>query len=742
MGDRYSSRRRTAPLLGIQTHGYRSKSLSADILLGTVFGLDNVLWSYTFASLIFVDALSAYLPLGIALLLVSGAIVGTTVALTSKIPVHVVSAEEGVVAVLGTVAVAMNARMAEFASADSAATTIIAIMALATLLIGLSFLLVARFNLGLLIQLTPFPVVCGFLAGIGWLFFTAGISMTIGKDVEIYAIDAVLTPDALSHWLPALGCGLAIHLLLRRVDHSLALPVSLLVCALGFFLASTMHGVSLQTLRAEGWLFDVSSRAQPKGLHDLAFFAINWPFVVSVLPQIAAMVVISLLTASFSFSALELGLGESLDFNHELASHGLANVLGALCLGLAGSTEAPPTILGHRTGGGSRILPLAACALFLVAAAFGPSFVAFIPKIAIGALAFVAALQLIHEYLIETARLMNALDSAIVWLIFGVIVFVGFIPGVAAGLILMTLLFIVRYSKIDIVASAYSLNQIASSVERARPERQVLRQFGNSVRLFNLRGFLFFGTANMLFERMKTICEQSTPDSYFIFNFRRVNGIDSTAAQVFGKIVNLLESRKIMPVFCALDQGAAKAFAVAGLLEGNTRLVLADPDLALKWVEERILADRAAPDPRSSTVVAILEDMIGDHDKAEKLASIMERVSLDEGQYLFRQGDVETTAYVIQSGTVEIRLETDDGRLIRLREFRRCAFVGEMAAYSTNRRRSGSAIAIEPSVLYRVDGERLKALCNAELEAAMHELMARLLTSRLEFMNERTRADL
>src|SRR5215831_1029514 len=120
-----------------------------------VFGLDNVLWAYTFASLIFVGALSAYLPLGITILLVSGAIIAATVALTSKIPGHVVSAEEGVVAVLGTVAIAMNVKMGNFSSIDAAATTMFAIIALSTLLIGVCFLLVARFNLGLLIQLTP-----------------------------------------------------------------------------------------------------------------------------------------------------------------------------------------------------------------------------------------------------------------------------------------------------------------------------------------------------------------------------------------------------------------------------------------------------------------------------------------------------------------------------------------------------------------------------------------------------------
>ena len=142
-----------------------------------------------------------------------------------------------------------------------------------------------------------------------------------------------------------------------------------------------------------------------------------------------------------------------------------------------------------------------------------------------GALVFMAATQFIHEYLIDAGRQMSCSDMLTVWLIFGVIVFVGFIPGILVGLILTSLLFIVRYSKIDILGSSYSLNQIASSVERAAPERKLLHEFGEHVQLFNLRGFLFFGTANVFFERMKAICDQSRSGTHFIFNFRRVSGI-------------------------------------------------------------------------------------------------------------------------------------------------------------------------------------------------------------------------
>lgn len=65
-----------------------------------------------------------------------------------------------------------------------------------------------------------------------------------------------------------------------------------------------------------------------------------------------------------------------------------------------------------------------------------------------------------------------------------------------------------------------------------------------------------------------------------------------------------------------------------------------------------------------------------------------------------------------------------------------------MAAYTANKKRSASAVAIKPSVLYRLDASRMKVLNGFDAEAVLHELVARLLTARLGFMNQRIIADL
>jgi CRP-like cAMP-binding protein len=170
-------------------------------------------------------------------------------------------------------------------------------------------------------------------------------------------------------------------------------------------------------------------------------------------------------------------------------------------------------------------------------------------------------------------------------------------------------------------------------------------------------------------------------------------------------------------------------------------LIFDNLDLALKSVEERLLEEHQS-ETDSKELVEMLEEILGDKRKAAELAASMECLTLDSGAYLFRQGDLDTSAYLIHSGKIEIRLEIDARRHIRLREFRHGSVIGEMAAYSANKARSASAMAIEPTVLYRFDAIRLSAMNDFKSEAALHELVARLLATRIGFMNQRIEADL
>jgi SulP family sulfate permease len=739
-----SWRARLLSALGVQTTGYRPKTLVTDLSLGLINGVDYVLWSYAFASMLFVGGLAGHLPLAITIILISAAIIGGIVAVTSKFPVHIAGLEEQAVAILATVAIAMNARMGEFAGPNAAAATMFALMAGTALILGVCFFLAARFNLGTLIQLIPFPVVCGFLAGTGWLFFSSAIQMMTEVEVDVRDLSHILGYEQLIRWVPGLACGIAIYVVMRVNDHFFALPAALLACLAGFYGVSRLEGMTLDELRAGGWLFEIELYGGKHGLGSLDFAHVNLRFMRSVIPEVATIIMLSLLSAAFSFSALELGSGEPLDLSHELRGHGLANVTSGFCLGLPGMGDVAASVMFRRMGASSRITPLASCGLCIVAALAGGSFVHYIPKLMLGALIFLIAIHFFNDWLIEACRRMNRLDALTVWLIFGVIVVVDFLPGILVGIIWTSMVFIARFRKIEVLGSSLGLNQLSSSVERSTAQRKFLREHGKAVRIFNLRGYIFFGSANDFFERIKESYqdESGAAPSFALFNFTRVVGMDSTGAQVFVKLIAFLNSKQIKPVFCGMNRWVAKAFGVAEVFAEGESLMLDELDAALKTIEESLLAQR--PQERAQgDIREILLEFLGGRDKVESLMPLMDRVALKQGAYLFRQGDSETSFYLIQSGAIEVRLEEPGGKPTRLREFRQGSVLGEMAAVTDARQRTASAVAIEDAVVYRLEPDKVTELGEHALEYRLliNELIARLLASRLSFMNERTQAD-
>src|ERR1700760_4329020 len=77
------------------------------------------------------------------------------------------------------------------------------------------------------------------------------------------------------------------------------------------------------------------------------------------------------------------------------------------------------------------------------------------------------------------------------------------------------------------------------------------------------------------------------------------------------------------------------------------------------------------------------------------------RIELQPGEFLFREGDEPTTAFVIESGILRITTQREGADVI-LGDLSPGALVGEMAVLDDSRR-SASATALQASVLTPVD---------------------------------------
>ena len=158
-----------------------------------------------------------------------------------------------------------------------------------------------------------------------------------------------------------------------------------------------------------------------------------------------------------------------------------------------------------------------------------------------------------------------------------------------------------------------------------------------------------------------------------------------------------------------MSGGQQQRAAIARALVQDPPLVLADePTAHLDYIQVEgilgLLRDLASPG--RMVVVATHDERITNlADQVVELTPLLpaaqrepREVTLDDGQFLFRQGDLSDLVYVVQSGEIEIVRERADGTEERVTVIGPGGYFGELGPM-LNLPRSASARALRPTVV-------------------------------------------
>ena len=525
----------------------KPQNLLPSLTAGAVMGVTEVILTLSFGSLIFSGKLAAYLPYGVGLALVSGALMLIVPALASQMPAVIGSTQDSSSVILAVIAAALAATMGTDGGPGLLATVLVAI-SLTTLLTGLVFLLLGQFKLGGLVRFVPYPVVGGFLAGSGWLLATGAFGVMTNYSLTLANLPVLVQPAQLVQWVPGVLLALALFFGLRRIRHSMTMPGLLLGSIAVFYLALLVTGTSIASATAQGLLLGQVSGAvawQPLAVGNL--LVANWPAIAGQGGNILIVVALSLVALLLNVSALELTLHQEVDLNRELKAAGLANILAGLGGGLIGYHALSLSALSYRIGARGRLPGLIAGALCGGMLFAGSSLLVFVPKPLLGGLLLFLGMDFLVEWVITSWAKLSRAEYAIVWLILVVIAATNFLIGVGVGLLAMVVLFVLNYSRINVVHRALSGAERSSNVERCAYHRRALSDLGRRVYILELDGFLFFGTANALLEKMRArAADAAQPKArYILLDFCRVTGLDSSAVLSFTKGRNLAEAQGI-----------------------------------------------------------------------------------------------------------------------------------------------------------------------------------------------------
>jgi SulP family sulfate permease len=385
----------------LQTTGYSRHQLTANLALGIFDGIDSALWCYAFSAIIFSHLLSPFLPLGLIIILGGWAALSISVALTSKVPVHMVNIDEQAVVIIGAISLLMMDSMGDDAASPRGLATILAIMSLVSLTISMCFFFSARYQVARLLELLPYPVICGFMAGIAWLLLDAGVVLALDVSISFELMATLAEADHLAQLLVCIIAGLFLCMFTARVEKAWALPVASTSIVVLFYLWVELNDMDFTSLRASGWMFDIPSGGQDIGglLASLSFRDIDTDFIVSVIPQMLTVVFLAMLSASMNLSAMTALNGSTqLNSSDEMNGMSAGNLVCGFIASPPGFSDAAASILYRGFGATTRWMPLASSCVCLIVAFGGSWLVIYTPKVLIVATIFLFAFQPFFDF--------------------------------------------------------------------------------------------------------------------------------------------------------------------------------------------------------------------------------------------------------------------------------------------------------------------------------------------------------
>ena len=707
------------------------------LIAGTISGIIFVVSAMALAALIFTGPLSPYLPQGIGILLVGSIIFALFSALTATYPLILSAPQDIPIAILALMAVSIGADINGQMVAEEAFQFIFVAIGVTSVLVGLFFWILGRFRLGKLVRFIPFPVVGGFLAGTGWLIVKFSFTMMTDMDLTLVNLEHFIESHILFQWFPGLVFAVVMLLAGRRFSHYLLTPGILTGSIILFYGIMFTQGFTFGELENRGFLLGPFPEG---GLFPGFPFQyvpdFRWDLFLVHLPAIATMMILSAISVLFNYSGLELIVKEDFDLDKELRLTGYSNILAGIAGTPAGYLTLSETSLAYNIGSRSRLPSLIVAIFCGIALLVGAQILSIFPKVILGGLLLNLGLDFLVEWLVDTWKRLHKSDYLVIVLILIVIGTVGFLEGIVIGLLMSIALFVINYSKVEVVKYELTGKTFNSNVERSEYLRKILDDNGDQIFILPLQGFIFFGTANKLLQRVLDRIENDTRNSmkYLLSDFRQVTGMDSSAVNSFNKLKIMAENHKFQVLLCGLDQDINEQLLIEGLIPDDSNLIqtFVDLDHGLEWCEEKIIQTVL----KDSGDLDSLRDNSQFRNMLSDISEYLEEQDVPADMVIIEQGKKAGGIYFLESGHFTVRLDSGKGEQIRLKTLGPGTVVGEVSLYLGSKA-SASVVTDVDCRIYYLSKENFKKLQlkAPEKTTMLHSYVVKLLSDRLAESN-------
>ncbi|MGB9026820.1 MAG: cyclic nucleotide-binding domain-containing protein [Rhodomicrobium sp.] len=594
-----------------------------------------------------------------------------------------------------------------------------------------------------LFRFVPYSVVAGFLGATGFMLIVAGISLAIRRPFDGWLLASDMTASNLG--LVAASAVFAVFLLLFRTlkRYHLLFPVGISLALCFLFLL-----IQLASPEAAGPALFISTvqNIQPWFPFQLAMgHGIHWGILALHLPQMLAAVIVVQISNVVKISTVEVVRSEAADLDAEFRYNGAGTLAGAALGGIGASISTGVTSAIAGTAGSTRLSGMVAGLLAGSLLLFKINVLTLMPIPVLAGLAFYLGSVLLIESFRQSLLQRAWLDLIPALGIMAICLRYGHMTGVAAGLILASLLFSYSYAKLGPVRRHLTAASISSNVVRSKEHTSFLRREGHAIHIYWISGYLFFGSSDRLFENIRsgTDTQRDPKIAYIVLDMTDVSGMDSSAVLSLLKLKNFCGQKGTRLIFCGLGKPmTVRLEADAVLTEGGRDVVFTDRNEALAWCEASLLATMQGvqAQPSGEKLETWLSRELG-QEFAIQIMPYLERKALKRGEVLYSQGDAAETIDLVVEGSIAVVLKHEGLGDYWLRVMKTQTIVGEMGFFR-NALRTASILAAEDGVVYSLTREGFSRL---EIESptvasSFLKFVIRILADRVDFANHETAA--
>jgi glutaminase len=294
------------------------------------------------------------------------------------------------------------------------------------------------------------------------------------------------------------------------------------------------------------------------------------------------------------------------------------------------------------------------------------------------------------------------------------------------------------YAK-SVIRLKYDATRVHSRRVRNEKEAAALREYGSSIKIYELQGDLTFTSTEVV---VRNIVQSLDSMHFAILDMKRVMSINSAASKLLCDLVRSMIAQHVYLVFSHTDIHEAfsrELHEMTGLAVLSSPLIFDDNDFALEWCEDQLLTQKMVLHCPAEAI-PLAEHPLCRGLTTQQLSHLHRylcRVTFHAGDMVLKRGEPPDNMYLLMKGEVSTSVQLPSGKLKRLSLFSAGAIFGEMA-FIDQLPRSADVRADTDVECYALSREHFDCLSQADpdLRASLLENLVRHISQMLRRTNE------